>query len=75
MGESFWENEDIIGEVVKNKKEKYVVKRVSNKDKFYRDVRVYYWDGEEYKPSSKGIVIAEENLESIIQLLGFVDIV
>ena len=68
----FWESEDILGEVDKNTKEKYIVKRVSSKGKFYKDIRVYYLDStsNEYKPSSKGVVIPEDKIGEIIKLIS-----
>lgn len=69
MTESFWESEEVLGEVKKNSREKFVVTRVSNKGKFYRDIRIYYVAGEEYKPSSKGIVIPEDKMEELLPII------
>ncbi len=66
---SFWDSEELIGEVGKNKSEKYVVKKLFKNDKEYRDVRIYYNEDGEFKPSKKGIVIPNDKLDKIIGLL------
>ena len=57
----FWDEEKVIGELKKNKKEKFEIRETVLKGKEYRDVRAYYKDGDsgDFKPG-KGISIPKE---------------
>jgi hypothetical protein len=70
MAGSFWEDEEIIGEVKKGKNAKIIVKRCFTRGENYLDVRNYYKDGDEYKPTSKGIAIPDKNLDEVLALIG-----
>lgn len=70
MAETFWDSEVILGEVGKNKNEKFVVKKVTKGGKEYKEIRVYYMSNSgDYLPSKKGIVIPDSVCQEILDLV------
>lgn len=65
---SIWDSEVELGEVTKSNKEKIIIKKVTKSGKGFIDVRVYYKDGEDYKPSPKGVAIPQSKVNEVIDL-------
>jgi len=61
----------LIGEVIKNSKEKILISINEYEGHKYIDLRVYYEDikSSEYKPTKKGIALSKKNINEIITLL------
>ena len=64
--DKFWETQDIIYEIQKNKHEKIVVSKCYRKEKYYLDIRIHLEKGGTYGPTSKGFTL---ELEKAITLL------
>ena len=62
---------NIIGEVVKNSKEKIVISINEYEGHKYIDLRVYYEDNNtlDWKPTKKGIALSKKNIKEIIKYL------
>lgn len=72
---SIWDSEEIIGEVERTKKEKIVVKKVSQKGVFKIDFRTYYKSDEgDYRPSTKGFVLPIEKKEELVNLINSIEV-
>ena len=65
--DKFWEIQDIIYEIQKNKHEKIVVSKCYRKGKYYLDVRIHLEKGGTYNPTSKGFTL---ELEKAITATG-----
>lgn len=60
----------LIGEIQKNSMEKIRVSTETFKGHSFIDIRVYYEDDTgEWKPTKKGIAIAPDKVDSLIELL------
>jgi hypothetical protein len=59
----------VIGEIQKNAMERIRVARKEYKGHEFIDVRVFYEEGGEWKPTKKGITIAPERTNELIALL------
>lgn len=66
---TFWDEELTVGELVKNKREKVIIKQVKRDDVIYNELRIYYLDGDTYLPSKKGIVLSRELMLKAMELL------
>ncbi len=61
---------EIIGEIQKNTAEKIRVQWETYKGVRFLDVRAYYEDGSgEWKPTKKGIAIAPDKIDALVDLL------
>lgn len=68
MAKGFWDKEELITTVTKNKSENIQVKYCEKNEKSYIDIRIVIHDSDgEYRPTSKGIAIPQESLEEIIE--------
>jgi hypothetical protein len=67
---TFWDIEVTVNEVVKNEKNKIVVKNVSKDGKDYVDVRNYYMDKEGNWKHGKGLSIPMELAGDISDIIG-----
>jgi hypothetical protein len=59
--DNFWDEEELLGEIEKNK-------RVSKNGRSFKDVRTFYLDGDEYRPG-KGISIPLDKLDKVLEFL------
>ena len=60
----------LLGEIQKNSTEKIRVSTESYKDHEFIDVRVYYEDDTgEWKPTKKGVTIAPDKVDELVELL------
>jgi hypothetical protein len=60
----------LIGEIQKNSTEKIQVSTASYKGHNFIDVRVYYEDDNgEWRPTKKGITIAPEKVDDLVNLI------
>lgn len=68
---NFWDKQEIIGRVTKNKKEEVVVSKCERQGKHYVDVRIYVkTEGkEETIPTSKGFAVEKEMAKEIKTLM------
>lgn len=67
MAKSFWDKEENIIEIEKNKSENIIVKECSKNEKEYVDIRISKVDKEGiYHPTSSGVVIPKEGFDKII---------
>lgn len=59
---SFWDKQEEIGRVTKNKREEVVVSMCERQGKEYLDVRIYAQakDSDTYVPTSKGFSVEKE---------------
>lgn len=63
---SFWDKEEELSTVEKNKSENIVAKRCTKGDKTYIDIRISKVDKEgEYHPTSKGVAIPENLMDDL----------
>ena len=60
MSNNFWDEEEIINEIDKNKNQKIVIKKCFRQGKEYIDFRIYAKINEEYTPTQKGFNIGIE---------------
>lgn len=66
---SFWDSEEVLGEIDKGD-ERIFVKRVTKGKRAYIDVRTFWLgDDDEWKPSKKGIAIPLELAEDVAQAI------
>jgi len=65
-----YHNGTIIGEVERNKQEKYIVAAKEYKGYKYVDIRVHYWGEGRWLPTKKGITINPKNAESMISAIN-----
>ncbi len=67
-------SEVIIHEFEKNSREKVIVLIKKFRNNYYLDIRVYFkGEGDEYKPSKKGIMISLELLDDLKEALEKVE--
>lgn len=69
----FWDNQDIIGTIIKNKREEIVLSKCKRKDKEYVDIRIYSKtanSGDVHIPTSKGINLDIDKKDRLIDLLN-----
>ncbi len=59
----------VIGEVQKNQKEQIKVSIENYKNHTFVDLRVYWQDGDTWRPSKKGITLNDENIDKVITML------
>ena len=61
----FWDSEELVGKIIKNSREEIHIKKVEKKGKKYVDIRVFWFDsnGDEFRPSQKGVTIASDSFE------------
>lgn len=57
---SFWDKQETIYEIEKNKREKIVVSKCTRQGKDYMDYRIYADKDGEYVPTSKGYTLETE---------------
>lgn len=70
---AFWDSQETIKEIQKNKLEKVVVSHCIRDKNEYTDIRVHKRNGtdtEEYKPTTKGVTMA---IDLIGELLGAIE--
>tara|TARA_R110000824_G_scaffold266063_3_gene455042 strand:+ start:5160 stop:5375 length:216 start_codon:yes stop_codon:yes gene_type:complete len=61
---------EVLGEIKKNSKEKFIVSINEYEGHKYIDVRVYYQDREgEYKPTKKGIALSPKVVKEVMELV------
>lgn len=61
----------VIGEIERNPTERLRISTENFKGRDYIDLRIYYEaDGGEWKPTKKGVTIAPDKVEEVIELLG-----
>ena len=67
----FWDNEELVGKIVKNSREEIHIKKVEKKGKKYIDVRVFWFDsnGDEFRPSQKGVTVAIESFPEFKKII------
>jgi len=67
----FWDQEELIGKLVKNSREEIHIKKVEKKGKKYIDIRVFWYDsnGDEFRPSQKGVTIPQESYGEFREIL------
>ena len=68
---NFWDNQNIIGSIEKNKNENIVVSTCERNNNKYLDVRIHIKskDSNEYVPTSKGFNVKIEKLKELLELL------
>lgn len=68
---SFWDKEELIGKITKNRTEEIQIKQVSKGGKEYVDIRVFWHDGteDEFKPSQKGVAVPKDALTELKEIL------
>ena len=66
---AFWDQEESLIIVDKNKAEKIEVKHCVLKDKEYIDIRTLFKKDEEFTPTSKGVAIPVEKITDIIEAI------
>ncbi len=59
----------LIGEIKKNSLQKIRITSETYKGHDFIDIRVYYQNEDNYKPSKKGIAISPDKIEELISLL------
>lgn len=71
----FWDQEDLVGKIVKNSREEIHIKKVEKKGKKYVDIRVFWFDSnaDEFRPSQKGVTIADESFEEFREIIGRIE--
>lgn len=71
----FWDNEELVGKIVKNSREEIHVKKVEKKGKRYVDIRVFWFDSnaDEFRPSQKGVTVASESFEEFKGIIEKID--
>lgn len=72
---NFWDEQEAIGSVDKNKREKIVVTKCKRNGKEYLDARIYTSKSEsshEYIPTTKGFNIEKEKKDKLLDLLKLV---
>ncbi|MEE9524079.1 MAG: transcriptional coactivator p15/PC4 family protein [Thermodesulfovibrionales bacterium] len=61
----------VVGEIERNPTERLRISTESFKGRDYIDLRIYYEaDGGEWKPTKKGVTIAPDKVDEVIELLG-----
>jgi hypothetical protein len=72
----FWDHEELIGKLVKNSREEIHIKKVEKNKKKYVDIRVFWFDsnGDEFRPSQKGVTIPYESYSEFKELLEKVSV-
>jgi hypothetical protein len=61
----------VIGEIERNPTERLRISTENFKGRDYIDLRIYYEaDGGEWKPTKKGVTIAPDKVDEVIELLG-----
>jgi len=65
-----YNNGTIIGEIEKNKQEKYIVAAKEYRGYKFVDVRMYYKLEDRWLPTKKGITITPKNAESMISAIN-----
>jgi hypothetical protein len=61
----------VIGEIERNPTERLRISTESFKGRDYIDLRIYYEADEgEWKPTKKGVTIAPDKVDEVIELLG-----
>ena len=65
-----YHNGTIIGEIEKNKQEKYIVAAKEYRGYKFVDVRMYYKLEDRWLPTKKGITITPKNAESMISAIN-----
>lgn len=68
----FWDNEELVGKIIKNSREEIHIKKVEKKGKKYVDIRVFWFDSnsDEFRPSQKGVTVAVENFEEFKSIIN-----
>ena len=68
---NFWDNQNTIGSIEKNKNENIVVSTCERNNNKYLDVRIHIKskDSNEYVPTSKGFNVKIEKLKELLELL------
>lgn len=71
----FWDNEVLVGKIVKNSREEIHIKKVEKKGKSYIDIRVFWYDSnsDEFRPSQKGLAIPSESYAEFKDILDKVE--
>lgn len=66
-----WEaaGERIIGTMARNDHERIQIALRLFKGAYYCDIRIYYRDGDEWKPSPKGVAVSTNHLQELEELL------
>ena len=67
----FWDSEELVGKIEKNSREEIQIKKVSKNSKKYIDIRVFWFDSntDEFRPSQKGVTIAQESFEQFKDII------
>ncbi len=61
----------VIGEIERNPTERLRISTENFKGRDYIDLRIYYEaEGGEWKPTKKGVTIAPDKVDEVIELLG-----
>jgi uncharacterized protein YcfL len=68
----FWDSEELVGKIVKNSREEIHIKKVKKNNKDYVDIRVFWYDsnGDEFRPSQKGVTVASESFEEFKEIIN-----
>ena len=68
---NFWDNQNTIGSIEKNKNENIVISTCERNNNKYLDVRIHIKskDSNEYVPTSKGFNVKIEKLKELLELL------
>lgn len=69
---NFWEEQEAIGSITKNKKEEVVISRCMRNNKQYLDIRIHSKSKDEesvFYPTSKGITLEVDKKDILIDLL------
>ncbi len=56
-------------EISKNTQEKIRIEKREYKGREFIDIRTYYFDGNEWKPTQKGVTFRPDQLKEIIEAL------
>lgn len=67
----FWDSEELLGKLVKNSREEIYIKKVEKKGKKFVDIRVFWYDsnGDEFRPSQKGVAIPYESFDEFKKII------
>lgn len=71
---NFWDSQEILGTIQKNKRENIVISKCKRNNKEYTDVRIYAKnkDNDNYIPTSKGFNIENVKIKELLDILNLI---
>lgn len=70
---NFWDKQDIIGSIKKNKREEIIVSKCERNNNEYIDIRINAKsENDERIPTSKGFNLKKEKLKEFLELLKII---